>query len=52
MLLRRAWPAARQNLAHSFPICEMGSSRLVGCWFVIAGDTLSLQDFVNAIECR
>jgi putative transposase len=25
MLLRRALPAARQNLAHSFPIYEMGS---------------------------
>jgi len=24
MLLRRALPAARQNLAHSFPIYEMG----------------------------
>ncbi len=38
MLLRRALPAARRNLAHSFPIGEMGSSRLVGCWLVIAGD--------------
>ena len=27
MLLRHALPAARQNLAHSFPICEMGSSQ-------------------------
>jgi hypothetical protein len=26
MLLRRALPAARQSLAHSFPIYEMGSS--------------------------
>ncbi len=25
MLLRRALPAARQSLAHSFPISEMGS---------------------------
>ena len=25
MLPRRALPAARQSLAHSFPICEMGS---------------------------
>ena len=28
MLLRRALPAARQNLAHSFPIYEMGSIAL------------------------
>ena len=27
MLLRRALPAARQSLAHSFPIYEMGSKR-------------------------
>ena len=26
MLLRRALPAARQSLAHSFPIYEMGSN--------------------------
>ena len=26
MLLRRALPAARQSLAHPFPIYEMGSS--------------------------
>ena len=26
MLLRRALPAARQSLAHRFPIYEMGSS--------------------------
>src|SRR5438874_12268862 len=25
MLLRRALPVARRNLAHPFPICEMGS---------------------------
>jgi hypothetical protein len=25
MLLRRALPAARQSLAHTFPIYEMGS---------------------------
>src|SRR6266404_4310016 len=29
MLLRRALPAARQNLAHPFPIYEMGSK--LGC---------------------
>ena len=28
-LLRRALPAARRSLAHSFPICEMGSGALV-----------------------
>src|SRR6476469_6503929 len=28
MLLRRALPAARQNLAHPFPIYEMGSRSL------------------------
>jgi hypothetical protein len=28
MLLRRALPATRQGLAHSFPIYEMGSKRL------------------------
>src|SRR5947208_664104 len=28
MLLRRALPAARQSLAHSFPIFEMGSKGL------------------------
>ena len=27
MLLRRALPADRQNLAHSFPIYEMGSGQ-------------------------
>jgi len=26
MLLRRAWPADHQSLAHSFPIYEMGSN--------------------------
>jgi len=30
MLLRRALPAARQNLAHSFPIYEMGSKPASG----------------------
>jgi hypothetical protein len=31
MLLRRALPAARQSLAHSFPIYEMGSSTKRDC---------------------
>ena len=30
MLLRRALPAARQSLAHSFPIYEMGSYLQIG----------------------
>ncbi|SRR6266513_472324 len=34
MLIRRAWPAARQNLAHPFPISEMGSD---DCGLVRAG---------------
>jgi hypothetical protein len=36
MLLRRALPAARQSLAHSFPICEMGSKLLkVERWMTV-----------------
>jgi len=41
MLLRRALPAARQSLAHPFPIYEMGSSRFLS--------VLSVQSVVNFI---
>ena len=30
MLFRRALPAARQSLTHSFPIYEMGSGQWIG----------------------